>query len=285
MNRDRILSHRFPDTHAAYQARDTILYALGVGYGSEPLDKAHLRFLYEQDLVAAPTFANVLGHPGFWARDPQFGVDWKTLLHAEQRLTLHDSTPPAGELVGRHDFLGVRDKGPGSGALLHQRKEVADAATGRPIASVVTTLLLRGDGGCGDAGDAPPDLQLLPDRSPDAALEIATLEIAPLIYRLSGDLNPLHIDPDVARQAGFDRPILHGLATKGLAGYALLRTLCEMDASRLRAMAVRFSRPVLPGDRIRFDFWRTGPTEVRFRAVVPARQVTVLDRGTAEIAP
>ncbi len=283
MNLDRIITREFPQTESSYTFKDTILYALGVGFGTQPLDTQHLRYLYEDGLVAAPTFANVLGHPGFWARDPEYGIDWRRLLHAEQRLTLHRPLPAQGSVVGRHDIMGIRDKGEGNGALLFQRKTVADAVTGEDICSVVTTLMLRGDGGCGNYGEAPPELEKLPDAPPDLEIELDTLEIAPLIYRLSGDLNPLHIDPAVARHAGFERPILHGLCTKGLAGYALLLTCCDLDATRLRSMALRFSRPVLPGDRIRFEIWRPASGPVRFRAFVPQRDQVVLDRGTAEI--
>lgn len=284
MNLDKVVNRRFPDTEASYNFKDTILYALGVGFGAEPLDPKHLRFLFEEGLVAAPTYANVLGHPGFWARDPDYAIDWRKLLHAEQRLTLHRPLPAEGKVIGRHDVMGVRDKGKESGAFLHQRKEVIDAATGNPIASVVTTLMLRGDGGCGDWGDAPDELQKLPEDAPELSLEVQTLEIAPIIYRLSGDLNPLHIDPAVAKLGGFERPILHGLATKGFAGYALLKAYCDFDATRLKSMALRFSRPVLPGDCIRFDFWQPEPGLIRFRAVVPARDLVVLDRGTARVA-
>lgn len=284
MNLDKVVNRHFADTQATYGFKDTILYALGVGFGAEPLDAKHLQYLYEAGLVAAPTYANVLGHPGFWARDAEYGIDWRKLLHAEQRLTLHRPLPAEGKVIGRHDVMGVRDKGEASGAFLHQRKQVIDAATNEPIASIVTTLMLRGDGGCGNWGDAPPELEKLPEGQPDRVLEVQTLEIAPLIYRLSGDLNPLHIDPAIAQHAGFERPILHGLATKGFACYALLKAFCDFDASRLKSMALRFSRPVLPGDLIRFEFWQPRPGLIRFRALVPKRDLMVLDRGTAEIA-
>ncbi|VVN97330.1 MaoC/PaaZ C-terminal domain-containing protein [Pseudomonas fluorescens] len=285
MNVEKVFNRRFADTSASYNFKDTILYALGVGFGAEPLDPQHLRYLYEEGLVAAPTFANVLGHPGFWARDPEYAINWRKLLHAEQRLTLHRPLPAEGKVIGRHSVMGIRDKGDAAGAFLHQRKEVIDADSGEPLASVITTLMLRGDGGCSDYGDAPEELQKLPNSAPEISLEVQTLEIAPIIYRLSGDLNPLHIDPEVAKAAGFERPILHGLATKGFAGYALLKTYCDFDASRLKSMALRFSRPVMPGDRIRFDFWQPEPGLIRFRALVPARgDFVVLDRGTAHIA-
>jgi acyl dehydratase len=283
MDLHKVVNRIFPDTRQIYSARDSILYALGVGFGSQPLDAQHIDYLFEDRLKASPTYANVLGHPGMWARDPAYGIDWKTLLHAEQRLDMHAVLPPEGEVTASHCIMGVRDMGD-RGAMLHQRKQVTNAQTGETIATVTNTLMLRGDGGCGDWGDVPEALQTLPETTPDSALEVQVTEIQPLIYRLSGDVNPLHIDPDVAKVAGFPRPILHGLSTKGMAGYALLRQFCDMDPSRLESMAVRFSRPVLPGDRIRFEFWGKGAGIIRFRAVVPNRDdLLVLDRCTARI--
>lgn len=283
MNLDKVVNRHFPQTQAHYTFKETILYALGVGFGAEPLDAQHLRYLYEAELQAAPTMANVLASASFWAREPEYGIDWRKLLHAEQRLTLHRPLPAEGSVTARHDIMGVRDKGEGAGAMLYQRKTVSDAVSGEALCSVVTTLMLRGDGGCGSHGDAPPELEPLPDQPPHRVLEVQTLELSPLIYRLSGDLNPLHIDPAIASQAGFERPILHGLCSKGFAGYALLKAYCDFDPTRLKSMALRFSRPVLPGDRIRFEFWQDVPGVVRFRALVPARGQVVLDRGTAEI--
>lgn len=283
MHLDKVVNRHFPDNEQAYTARDTILYALGVGFGSQPLDPAHLDYLFEERLKASPTFANVLGHPGMWSRDPEYGIDWKKLLHAEQRLEMHGTLAPEGCIVARHTIMGVRDMGE-RGAMMHQRKVVSDRASGERIATLTTTLMLRGDGGCGNWGDAPDDLAKLPETAPDSATEVQATEIQPLIYRLSGDLNPLHIDPEVARVAGFPRPILHGLSTKGMAGYALLRQFCGFDSARLGSMAVRFTKPVLPGDLLRFEFWGSGPGEVRFRALAVNRDnAVVLDRCTAEI--
>lgn len=282
MNLQEVVNHRFPESRSTYTFKDTILYALGVGFGAEPLEPNHLRFLYEEGLVAAPTMANILGHPGFWARDPRYGIDWRKLLHAEQRLVIHSTLPVAGNVIARHDVLGVRDRGATGGAFLYLRKVISDE-TGEDLCTVVSTSLLRGSGGCGDFGEAPPELQKLPTGEPASVMEVRTLEISPLIYRLSGDLNPLHIDPNVARDAGFPRPILHGLCTKGFAGYALLKAFCNFDPARLRSMAVRFTRPVIPGERIRFEFWRPSAGLVRFRGLVPERNEIVVDRGTADI--
>jgi acyl dehydratase len=283
MNLEKVLAREFPETSATYNFKDTILYALGTGFGSEPLDAKHLKFLYEDGLVAVPTFANVLGHPGFWVRGEEYEIDWRKLLHAEHRLTLLGVLPPEGEMVAKHDIIGIRDKGVGAGCMMHQRKSLVDAATGETLASVVTTLMMRGDGGCGDWGEAPAELEKLPETAPDSVFELQTTEIQPLIYRLSGDLNPLHIDPSVATHAGFERPILHGLGTMGLACYMILKNFTDFDTSKFKSLALRFSRPVLPGDLIKFEFWKTSPGVLRFRAAVPARGLVVLDRGTAEI--
>jgi len=283
MNRDAVLAHRFPPIGARYGAKDLILYALGTGFGAEPLDPAHLAFLYEKRLSAAPTFANVLGSPGPWMGDPAFGIALTKIVHAEQRLTLHAPLPVEGHVVSRNEVMGLRDKGEGSGAFLYQRKQVEDAASGTVLASVVSTLLLRGDGGCGDFGDAPEELTKLPETAPDLSVEVRTDDISALLYRLSGDLNPIHVDPEVARAVGFERPILHGLATMGFACYALLKSCRDLDPAGLAAMAVRFSKPVFPGERLRFDLWRNSD-QVRFRGVVPERDALVLDRGLADLA-
>lgn len=283
MDLQKVVNRDWPEIEARYDFKTTILYALGIGFGAEPLDPNHLRFLYEDGLVAVPTMANVLGHPGFWVRDPEYSIDWQRLLHAEQRLIMHRTLPAEGRVLSRHKVSGVRDRGE-AGAMVYVEKELVDAETGDRIASVITTIMMRGDGGCGDYGEVPPELEKLLERAPDSSVEVQTEEIAPLIYRLSGDLNPLHIDPGVAANAGFERPILHGLATKGFAAYAILKAFCGFEPERLRSLALRFSRPVMPGDRIRFDFWGEAPGTLRFRASVPARDCVVLDRGTADIA-
>lgn len=284
MNFEEVTNKSFEDTLTAYNFKDSILYALGVGFGAEPLDSGHLKFLYEDGLKAVPTMANVLAHPGMWVRDAQYDVDWKKLLHAEQRLTIHKPLAPEGKIRGKHNIMGLRDRGAEAGAFLYQQKTVHDADSDEVVASVVTTLMLRGDGGCGDWGNAPEGLSKLPEHDPDISVDIQTTELAPLIYRLSGDLNPLHIDPAIAEAVGFPRPILHGLATKGFACYAILKTFCDFDPTKLKSIAVRFSRPVLPGDRLRFEFWKESDGVIRFRAAVPDRDLVVLDRCSAEIA-
>ncbi len=266
-----------------YDKRDTILYALGLGYGADPLDEAELPFVYEKDLRCLPSYANILCHPGFWAQDPQFGIDWVKILHAEQDLVMHQALPATGAIRGEYRVAGLEDKGEGRGALLHQEKDLFDDATGDHLATVRSTLFLRGNGGEGGFGDAMPAAQPVPDRAPDRIVEIATLPRQALIYRLSGDWNPLHADPAIARKAGFDRPILHGLCTKGLANRAILASYCDHDVARFQSMFVRFSKPVMPGETIRFEFFEEGAGQLRFRAVAVERDAVVLDRCSASV--
>lgn len=277
----QVLARDFGVIEQSYTFKDTILYALGVGLGAKPLDPKHLRFLYEDGLIAMPSMANVLGHPGFWAIDPKYAIDWKKLLHAEQRMIMHAAIPSEGKVVSHIDIMGIRDLGT-RGAMMHQRKVLKDAS-GEPIATTITSLMLRGDTDTGDHGDAPGELEKLPETAPDRSVDFEVAEILPLIYRLSGDLNPLHIDPAVAEVAGFPRPILHGLATKGIATYAILSEFSDLNPARLTSMSLRFSRPVLPGDILRFDFWNDTPGTICFRAAVPARDQVVLDRGIAKV--
>lgn len=266
-----------------YDKRDTILYALGLGYGADPLDETELPFVYERHLRCLPSYANILCHPGFWAQDPQFGIDWVKILHAEQDLVMHRPLPAIGTIRGEYRVAGLEDKGEGRGALLHQEKALFDDATGDHLATVRSTLFLRGNGGEGGFGDAMPSAQPVPDRAPDRTVEIATLPRQALIYRLSGDWNPLHADPRIARKAGFAMPILQGLCTNGIACRALLREYCGNDPARLTAMFVRFSKPVMPGETIRLEFFEEGAGLIRFRAIAKERDAVVLDRCSAQL--
>jgi acyl dehydratase len=175
------------------------------------------------------------------------------------------------------------DKGAGKGALIYSEREGVDAATGQRLFTVRQTTFARGDGGCGGPAGPVRPAHVMPDGPPQEHCDLPTLPGAALIYRLSGDYNPLHADPDVATQAGFPRPILHGLCTLGVAGHALLKTCCGYDPARLKALQVRFTAPVFPGETIRTEIWRQGPL-VSFRARVLERDALVLNNGRAEVA-
>ena len=280
----RLKNWKFDEVRQTYAPRDTILYALGVGLGTDPMDEDELRYVFEESdgFAALPTMAVVLGSPGFWARDPESGIDWVRILHGEQKLELHAPIPVEATISARSRVIGVVDKGAGRGALILTERTLTDAGTGTPLATLTSTTFARGNGGYGGPSDEAPAPHRLPDRAPDAVTDLPTVARAALVYRLSGDWNPLHASPDVARAAGFEKPILHGLCTLGVAGHALLRSCCGYDARRLRSMQLRFSAPVYPGETIRTEIWQDGP-EVSFRSRVVERDVVVLNNGRAVI--
>lgn len=271
--------------------RDTILYALALGMGDADLahDAVRLRHVYERDLVALPTMAAVLASPGFWMRDrAELGIDHLRVVHGEQGVILHAPLPVAGELVGQSRVVRLVDKGAGKGAILTVEKDLRDAA-GQLLATTEQVLFLRGDGGCaaavpggGDTAAAAP--AATPDTPPAASLDLAVRPDAAALYRLCGDLNPLHIDPAVAQRAGFNAPILHGLATWGMACRAVLALHADGDSTRLAFFRARMSAPVYPGDVLRVETWQVDGA-IAFRVRVPARAALVLSHGRAGLHP
>lgn len=281
---ERLKTWPFPDVVHRYAAKDTILYALGLGYGTDPTDEDELRFVYEDGLVPAPTLAVVLAGPGGWVRNAQTGVNWRQVLHGEQSLIIHRPLKAQGEVIGRTRIDDVIDKGEGRGALIYSSRDVIDRESGELLCSLASTTFCRADGGFGGRNGPTKPLQEIEDRPPDLTCDLSTSPRAALIYRLSGDDNPLHIDPAVARAAGFPRPILHGLATYGVAGRALMRALCGYDPARLRRLDVRFSAVVYPGETIRTEIWRLAEGRAAFRCRVVERDVVVLNNGRADYA-
>ncbi|WP_077002278.1 MaoC/PaaZ C-terminal domain-containing protein [Variovorax sp. KK3] len=273
----------------AYTARDTILYALGVGFAADPLSAEDLRFVYEKDLQAVPTMAAVLASPGFWMRDrKELGIDYLKLVHGEQGVTIHSPLPAAATLIGESRVTRIVDKGEGKGAVMHVEKALTDEADGRLVATVEMVLFLRGDGGFsrnGGGDEAAAAVPATPDAAAELSIELPTRADAAVLYRLSGDLNPLHVDPAVASKAGFPRPILHGLATYGNACRGILAQFCGHDASRMKSMRARLTSPVYPGETLMLDCWRLGSEEIAFRASVKERGVQVLANGRAILAP
>jgi acyl dehydratase len=284
----KLLGRRFSPIEHAYDMRSTQLYALGIGFGSDPLDLQQLRYVYEGhdgcSLATLPTMANVLAYPGFWLREADTGVDWKRTVHAEQEIIIHAPLPAAGRVLGHNRVTALWDKGPGKGALMQQQREVYEAATGRKLATVIQLNLLRGDGGFGPGASegSPPAPHALPERMPDAVCDLATPPNTALLYRLSGDSNPLHADPGVARAAGFERPILHGMATMGVAAHAVLRTVLDYDAARVAAMRVRFTGPAIPGDTLRTELW-IDARKISLRTTALERGVVVLNNAYVDL--
>lgn len=282
INAARLLDWSFPVTEHTVTARDAMLYALGLGLGHDPADKAELRYVYERDLAVLPTMASVIGHPGPWYADPGTGIDWVRVVHGEQSVEMHAPLREGVPLRCETSVTDVEDKGNGRGALVRWQRRLTDTSDGSPVATLDSTLFCRGDGGFGGprrpraAGPDRPASPAWPAVPPTATV---TQEISPraaLIYRLSGDFNPVHADPQVAADAGFERPILHGLCTFGMAAWSALRELAGGDATALTSISARFKSPVLPGQSLRTDLWQDG-TAVRFSSSVGDR--VVLDNG------
>jgi acyl dehydratase len=282
INYDKLLALKIADVEHPYTDKDTILYALGVGLGHDPLDLKQLDFVYEKNLKPLPTFAAVLGYPGFWVRDLDTGIDWIRIVNGEQGVVLHRPLAPKGTVLGQTRIVEVVDKGKDKGALVYTERKVTDKATGELIATVTQTTFCRADGGFGGPPRDVPPAHQIPERAPDLVCDLATRPEMALLYRLSADRNPLHVDPEIAKAAGYPRPVLHGLGTFGVVGHALLRSICDYDPVRVRSFAGRFSSPVFPGETIRTEMWRDGNV-VSFRALVPARNVVVMNNGRAQL--
>jgi acyl dehydratase len=280
---DALISRPFPPLKQRYDAKDTILYALGVGAGTDLLAAGELPFVYEKVLRIIPSQASVLAYPGAWLSEPTLAIDWVKVLHGEQGMVFERPLKPAAVVRGEYEVLGVDDKGPGKGAVIFFEKRILDAEDDGLICRVRSTYFLRGDGGCGSWGEIPPGPSALPERPPDVVIELPTMAHQALIYRLSGDYNPVHIDPEVAVKAGFDKPILHGLCTFGVACFGMVQQLCGGDPDRLKEIFVRFSRPVFPGETIRLELFKEDDSW-RFRALAKERDQVVLDRCLARFA-
>lgn len=279
---EALLAARIPGSVQQYGWRDCVLYSLALGAGMHPADEADLAFVDETRLKVQPTLVNVLADPGFWLRDLPLGLDWRRTVHGEQSIRLHRPLAAQGRVRSATRIVDLADKGPGKGALLYAERDLFDMEDGALVATMQQTVFCRGDGGFGGAPSVRPAPAPLPEREPDQHTECPTSPQAALIYRLSADLNPLHIDPAAARAAGFDRPILHGMASFGVAGHGLVRLCCGGAPERLRAMSGRFRAPVYPGETLRLDVWQDEPGRARFCAVVAERDAIAIDNGALE---
>ena len=264
-----------------YGQKDSMLYALGLGYGSDPIDPTQLQFVYEQGLRSVPSICVVLAHPGFWINRPELKINWIKVLHGEQAFQIHRPIPAEGIVRGEYEVTAVEDKGE-KGGVMYVTKTLYDGSTNELLANVTSVYMLRGDGGCGSFGQPPALLDAMPGHEPNWTYDVSTLPQSALIYRLSGDRNPIHADPQAAQNIGFERPILHGLCSLGLATRAIIATAAEGDPDRIRTLSVRFSSPVYPGETLRVAIYRDGD-RLRFSARVLERDLLVLDRGTATL--
>lgn len=282
MNYEHLMGLKRDGERFRYTDRETMLYAIGIGMGEDPLDGNELPYVFEQPaLKTVPSLATVL------ARMPilkDSGFDYTKVVHGEQRLTLHRPLPPEGELLADARVTEAYDKGPGKGAVIYTETKVRSAADGQPMFTLLSATFARGDGGFGGPAGSGPRPHALPERKPDGTATLPTRKDQALLYRLNGDRNPLHADPELARRVGFPAPILHGLCTYGVACRAILKEVAAYDHTRITGFDVRFSAPVYPGEAIATDYWIDGAT-VSFRCRIPSRQdVVVIDNGRCALA-
>ncbi len=273
---DAILALREEAQPFSYDERLTMLYALAVGMGRDPLDERELRFVYEgEGFVAMPSLAVVVARSMLPRTLP---INKALMLHGEQTLAVHRPLPVAADILADTRITKVIDKGEGKGALIYSETAARLVSDGAPLFTIGMTLVARGDGGFGGPAGPTTALHEVPGRAPDLVHVSETRPDQALLYRLTGDRNPLHADPAMARRAGFPVPILHGLATYGIACSALLASVADYDPARIGGLDVRFTSPVLPGDRIETDVWMDDDV-ASFRCRVPERGVTVLSNG------
>ena len=263
-----------------YGEKDAMLYALGVGAGADPADRA---FVYEKGLKALPTFAVTLGREKPWLTDSRYGLNLVKMLAAEQSTEIHRPLDAAATIKSQMTVEMLHDKGEGRGALMTMKRALSDAETGEPIADVRITVFLRGDGGYGGPSDPAPTPHMLPDRAADVVAAYQTSPDQAVLYRLaSGDLNPIHIDESVASAAGLPGPILHGLCSYGIACRHVLGAVANNDPATIQRFDARFTSPVYPGDLIVTEIWK-GEGEASFRCRVPKRNAIVLNNGYAKL--
>lgn len=281
---DELLALDIPVREVSYSDRETMLYALSVGMGQDPMDLAELPFVFEKNLKALPSLSTVICWDDSWT--PRTGINYVMVVHGEQRITIHKPLPASGRVKAKVRIKDVFDKGAGKGAIMLVENTITDAASGEKLVTLLSTTFARGDGGFGGPArkpeELPPKPHVIPDRKPDAGVTLKTQPNQALFYRLCGDRNPLHAEPAFADAAGFPRPILHGLCTYGIAVRAVVKAACDHDPSRIADINARFTAPVFPGETIHTEIWRDGNI-VSFRARLVERDVVVLDHGRVEL--
>ncbi|MCP3413638.1 3-alpha,7-alpha,12-alpha-trihydroxy-5-beta-cholest-24-enoyl-CoA hydratase [Bradyrhizobium brasilense] len=279
INFPEVLDLRSDAVPYSWSDREVMLYALGIGMGSDPLNKAELQFVNEafatsKPLKVIPTFASVC----VWgARPGVIDLNRVMIVDAGREITFHKPIPVMASVTADARVRGAYDKGKEKGAIIQSEIVVRDD-DGDEIVTILSSTFARGDGGFGGPSEGMPVPHQVPRRAPDKSVDIPTRPNQALIYRLSGDRNPLHSDPEFARQAGFPRPILHGMCTYGLTCRAVLQTYADYDPSAFRLHRVRFSAPVFPGETVTINLWEDG-NSISFEGHVRERQVIVVRNG------
>ncbi|MDB5576312.1 MAG: MaoC-like dehydratase [Bradyrhizobium sp.] len=274
-----ILETRSVGVQASWTDLEPMLYALGLGMAEDPLDDRELAFVDEGRLKVVPTFATIIAS----AAGPRpAGLNRALVLDGGRSLVLHQPLRPSGEVVMDGRIVDVVDKGEGRGAIITREVLIREADTLDEVATLTTSIFARGDGGFGGPSPVSAAPAARPSREPNLSIDIATRPNQALLYRLSGDRNPLHSDPAFAARAGFDRPILHGLCTYGICCRAILQTFADYDPAAITRFGARFSAPCFPGESITVDLWKDGNT-LAFEARVKARNAIVIRNGRASL--
>ena len=263
----------------AYTDREVMLYAYGIGMGADPMDENELAYVNEgtftpRPLKVVPTFASVAS----WGSGPgEMNLNRVMVVDGERDITFHKALPSAAHITADSTVLDVFDKGKDKGAVIRHQTVLKDEK-GEKLATLVASRFARGDGGFGGPSEGQPEPHKVPSRAPDKIVDITTRPDQALVYRLCGDRNPLHSDPEFAKKAGFPKPILHGMCTYGITCRGVLQTYADYDPSAFRQHAVRFSSPVYPGETVTMELWKDGNV-ISFEAKVKSRNVTVIKSG------
>jgi acyl dehydratase len=269
------------DVPVPWTDRETILYALSIGLGSDPLDRSELPFVWEKELKAVPTMGTVVASSRLLLMD--LPIDLARTVAVGQSIVLHRPIPALGpSAVSDCRVANVWDRGADKGAVVAIENILKSAVGGDRIATAVTTLLARGDGGCGAPSEGQPPPHMPPSRAPDRVVDVQTRWDQPLLYRLNGDRHPLHVDPDFGPAVGFDRPIMHGLCTFGMICRVAMRAFADNDPARIASHEARFSGALYPGETMSVRLWREGSV-VAFEADAKDRGVRVISNGRMEL--
>ena len=281
LNYDKLMELGAADVPCNYSDRDSLLYAIGVGFGADPLDEKELPYVVEtMGRHTVPTMATTLANANILEN---CGWNYAQVLHGEQKLELYRPLPMSAELLTTTRIASVHDRGAGRGAVIVLATEGRLKRDDTALFTLESTLIARGDGGFGGPTGSLPAPHQLPEREPDLSCDLPIRADQALLYRLCGDRNPLHADPSVARAAGFDAPILHGLCTYGIACRAILVTICDYDFTLINGFQARFSAPVYPGDVLTTDMWQERNV-ISFRCYVKNRNSVVLNNGKCLLA-